>query len=193
MTHLTSSQRNELIPACVEAADLFQHRLLEDGAKATNVNERHQQQMMMRKAENLCLDCPLMVNCLYRAVVEHDVNGVCAATTAQQRQQMRHLLGIQVAPEGLDTFAGVTSGHQVDHQEVLRLRAANPSEPLEAIAQRLGCSLSTVKRHLRKARRGETIRQPMRNPGPKPSIEAVLAAHHEVSQHGSTQTMRKAA
>jgi hypothetical protein len=33
------------------------------------------------------------------------------------------------------------------------LRAAHPDDSLEALAARLDCSLSTVKRHLRRARR----------------------------------------
>jgi DNA invertase Pin-like site-specific DNA recombinase len=84
------------------------------------------------------------------------VYGFVAGTTARQRQEIRAELGVTVEPEDFDTLAGVTApNRQVDHAEVVRLRTANPGESLESIAQRLGCSLSTVKRHLRRARNGE--------------------------------------
>ncbi len=72
----------------------------------------------------------------------------------------------------------MTGGHRpVDHAEILRLRRAYPDESLEKLARRLGCSLSTVKRHLRQERR-----QPSRPAAPtrKPSINAVLAATGDV-------------
>jgi hypothetical protein len=60
-----------------------------------------------------------------------------------------------VASEDLDTLAGVTGRNRhVDHEEVLRLRHAHPKESLDCLAHRLGCSLSTVKRHLHSARNG---------------------------------------
>ncbi|HZA05629.1 MAG TPA: helix-turn-helix domain-containing protein, partial [Propionibacteriaceae bacterium] len=62
---------------------------------------------------------------------------------------------------------------QVDHDEVVRLRHAHPDESLETIARRLGCSLSTVKRHLRRERRDPGVR---REEPPKPGLSAVLAA-----------------
>lgn len=169
-----------IIPACVDNSDLFHSPLLEEGTTAVTVDHRRQQLLMIRKAENLCVDCPLMVDCLYRAVVQHDVAGFCAGTTARQRAEMRQRLGIRVEPENLDSFAGASSGHQVDHAEVLRLRQANPTDSLESLAQRLGCSLSTVKRHLRKARRGETVGRPTKLARVQPSVEQVLHAYREV-------------
>lgn len=168
------------IPACVDNADLFQSPLLEEPAAAQNVDDRRRQAMVQRKAENLCLDCPMMVDCLYRAVVKHDVAGYVAGTTQRQRQEMRLRLGIRVEPEDFDSFAGASSGHQVNHEEVLRLRHANPTASLESIAQRLGCSLSTVKRHLRKARRGETVGRPTRLAHVPPTVEQVMTAYRDV-------------
>jgi hypothetical protein len=118
--------------------------------------------------------CPLIVDCLYRAVVEYDVAGYVAGTTPSQRAQIRGRLDITVEPENFDTLAGVTGPHhQVNHSEVVRLRNANPDESLEMLAHRLGCSLSTVKRHLRRERRepsAETV-TPAR-----PTVNEVLAA-----------------
>ena len=108
-----------------------------------------------------------MRQCLYSAVVEYDVAGYCAGTTRKQRTEIRNLLKVSVEPEDLDTLAGVQARHrQVDHHEVVRLRNANPHESLDTIAHRLGCSLSTVKRHLRKARSGDNVTPIDRKPAP---------------------------
>ena len=81
-------------------------------------------------------------------------------------------------------MAGVTGGHrQVDHDEVVRLRHAHPDESLETLARRLGCSLSTVKRHLRRERRNPTVR---RDQPPKPSLSAVLTATAAVTNRSRT-------
>lgn len=179
------------VPVCVDFDSLFQHPFLEDGAAPKNVDERRQQMMMLRKAENLCLDCPLMTQCLYSAVVQHDVAGFVAGTSPRQRAEMRSLLGVRVQPEDLDNFAGVSApNRQVDHDEVIRLRNANPYESLESIAQRLGCSLSTVKRHLRKARSGEVSPTPRRQV--PPSVEQVLHAYRTVMERHTRTSVRTA-
>ena len=124
----------------------------------------------MSAAQTACQACPLVVDCLYRAVVEYDVAGYVAGTTPSQRAQIRHRLDITVEPENFDTLAGISGRHhQVNHSEVVRLRNANPDESLEMLAQRLGCSLSTVKRHLRRERR-------------KPSAGTVTPTHRTVEE-----------
>ena len=184
MNHMSAMINAELtIPVCVEYTDLFQDPMLEDHVAPKNVDERRQLMMMQRKAENICLDCPLMTRCLYTAVVEHDVAGFVAGTTPRQRGEMRALLGVRPQPEDLDTHAGVSApNRQVDHHEVVRLRNANPYDSLESIAQRLGCSLSTVKRHLRKARStagdDATSTAPQQMP---PSLEQVMTAYRTVT------------
>lgn len=149
---MTTSTATVNATACVEFADLFLHPLLEDHSGASS-QERREQAMMQRQAANLCAECPLRSKCLYDAVVNFDVSGFVAGTTARQRVEIRQRLGVRVQAEDLDTLAGVTaSNRQVDHHEVVRMRKANPNETLDRIASRLGCSLSTVKRHLRKSR-----------------------------------------
>lgn len=165
--------------ACTTDSDLFLDQLLEDPSCATNTADRRRAQMLAAKAAQACAQCPLMAQCLTDAVVKHDVSGFCAGTTQRQRQQIRNLLGWQVEADNLDSFAGVNSGHQINHDEVLRLRQANPTEPLGAIASRLGCSLSTVKRHLRKERRGEAVGRSRLAEVP-PSTEQVLEAYRRV-------------
>ncbi|WP_197429696.1 sigma factor-like helix-turn-helix DNA-binding protein [Auraticoccus cholistanensis] len=167
-------------PSCVDFADLFQHPVMDEGLPAgAGPDERRQAAMMVRKAQNLCESCPLLKSCLYDAVVKHDVSGYVAQTTQRQRAEIRRRLGVTVTPEDFDTLAGVTSpNRQVDHEEVLRLRRANPDESLETLAHRLGCSLSTVKRHLRRARTEASTPRPA--PARRPSPEQVAAVAQDV-------------
>lgn len=168
------------VPNCAQFADLFQHPFLDGGLPTTaDPDQRRQAAMMERKAGNICAECPLLQSCLYDAVVRHDVAGFVAQTTPRQRQEIRRRLAVTVAPEDFDTLAGVTAPHrQIDHDEVLRLRRANPDESLETLAHRLGCSLSTVKRHLRRARNESA--QPAPAPAPRPTPARVRAVTADV-------------
>lgn len=139
---------------CVDHTSLFQDPLLEEPPLANApAGTRHRYAQLVRQAQDVCQSCPLLAPCLYRAVVEHDVAGFTAGTTVRQRHEIRRRLVVSVEPEDFDTLAGVTGRHrQIDHDEVVRLRHTNPHESLEALSHRLGCSLSTVKRHLRRER-----------------------------------------
>lgn len=149
----TMIRTESVVPACVQHTDVFQHPLLEDAAPATTSTARRELAGLTARAESVCLECPLMTQCVYNAVVRYDVAGYVAGTTVRQRQTMRQHLGVRVQSDDLDTLAGVIApNRQVSHEEVVRLRKANPHESLETLAHRLGCSLSTVKRHLRKER-----------------------------------------
>ena len=160
-------------PRCVELASVFQNPLLEEPpASDATVAERRQHNTLVAQAQQACLDCPLIERCLYAAVVQHDVAGYVGGTTPAERARIRRALRITVTAEDFDTLAGVTGGHrQVDHDEVVRLRHAHPDESLETLARRLGCSLSTVKRHLRRERRNPGVRREE-----PPSLSAVLTA-----------------
>ena len=172
--------------ACVTSPDLFLHPLLEEGLPASASGEaRQQRDRLAQQAKAACTDCPLLARCLYDAIIRHDVSGFVAGTTPRQRLDMRQLLRWTVEPEDFDTMAGASGpNRQVDHTEVLRLRAANPHESLEMIAQRLGCSLSTVKRHLRKARNGESATKLAAVP---PSVEQVMAAYDQINRPSTTR------
>jgi hypothetical protein len=141
-------------PACADVPELFLDPVLESEPNASApARIRRQYGALAAEATEVCASCPLLTACLYRAVVEYDVAGFVAGTTERQRAQIRTRLGVEVEPEDFDTLAGVVGGQRtVDHDEVVRLRRAHPDESLERIARRLGCSLSTVKRHLRKER-----------------------------------------
>ena len=136
---------------CVKFASLFQNPLLKDESSVETTAEARTRTALAARAVKLCADCPLRSQCLTDAVVLHDVAGFVAGTTESQRREIRARLGITVEPEDLDSFAGVSSGRNFDHAEIHRLRQANPTQSLSAIAARVGCSVSTVKRHLRRA------------------------------------------
>jgi Transcription factor WhiB len=170
----TASTTGYASARCIELAAVFQDQLLEEPLPASAPGTvRRRQLALIATAQAACRDCPLIIDCLYRAVAEYDVAGYVAGTTPPQRAQIRRRLDVTVEPDDFDTLAGVTRRHrQVNHSEVLRLRNANPHESLEMLAQRLGCSLSTVKRHLRRERRQPTARTSAQ----KPAVAEVLAA-----------------
>lgn len=151
---LTLAERRRDVPACASRPELFLDPALENEPVASApARVRREHAALAAEATDVCAACPLLSACLYRAVVEYDVAGFVAGTTERQRGRIRTRLGVSVAPEDLDTLAGVVGGQRtVDHEEVVRLRRAHPDESLDRLARRLGCSLSTVKRHLRRER-----------------------------------------
>jgi hypothetical protein len=169
------------VPSCATLPRLFQDPLLEEPpTTAAPVGERRRHQALVAEAQAVCHSCPLVAACLYRAVVEHDVTGYVAGTSARQRSEIRRRLAVVVPAEDFDTLAGVVGAHrQVDHAEVLRLRAAHPDESLDVLARRLGCSLSTVKRHLRRER---TATSTPETACPRPELHRVLAVATEVTR-----------
>jgi hypothetical protein len=168
-------------PTCARLPRVFQDPLLEEPpAAGAPADDRRRYADLVASATAACRSCPLVVDCLYRAVVEHDVAGQVGGTTARQRVQIRRRLGVVVQPEDLDTLAGVLGGSRpVDHDEVLRIRAAHPDETLEVLAVRLGCSLSTVKRHLRRERKQPSAPRPV---AVRPTRQQVLEATLAVTQ-----------
>lgn len=180
MSTSTTSTANQPTARCVELASVFHDQLLEEPLPAgASAALRRRQLGLVAAAQLACRACPLIVDCLYSAVVDYDVAGYVAGTTAPERVRIRRQLDISVEPEDFDTLAGVTGRHrQVDHSEVVRLRNANPNESLEMLARRLGCSLSTVKRHLRRERREPSRDKAVED---KPTVEEVRAAAAEVA------------
>ena len=185
----TPTRAQQPLPTCTRLPQVFQHPLVEEPpTSAARSSDRREYAGLVATAAATCQTCPLVVSCLYRAVVEHDVVGFAGGTTARQREDIRRRLGVTVRPEDFDTLAGVVGGGHVDHDEVLRLRAAHPDESLEVLAGRLGCSLSTVKRHLRRER---VTPSASRDSAPRPRLAQVLAAAAEVA--GSNRTASCAA
>ncbi len=155
---------------CADQTEVFQHPLLEEPpTRSGSRQERQHYADLVVRARAICGECPVATQCLYVAVVHYDVAGYVAGTTARQRVEIRRRLGFMVEPEDLDTLAGVVGGRrQVDHDEILRLRRTHPDESLEQLAHRLGCSLSTIKRHLRRDR-DEYVASAARTARPSPS------------------------
>ncbi len=109
---------------------------------------------LVARARASCAACPLFAECLYSAVVQRDVAGFVGCTTPAERDAIRDRLGAAPEREDLDAAAGVRGERRpLDHEAVLAARAAYPDDSLEMLSHRLECSLSTVKRHLRRARR----------------------------------------
>lgn len=187
---ITATQTRTDVRGCVQHADVFQHELVEEPPTATTAAVRRQAAQLTDRAAEICGDCPIVRQCLYNAIVEHDVSGFVAGTTEKQRHQIRRALGWTVEPENLDSMAGVVAANrQVDHDEIVRLRTANPHETLETLAHRMGCSLSTVKRHLRRHRQERTTPRP-KPTRVRPTMEQVLTAARHVL---SPQPYRRAA
>ena len=178
-----ASERDDQVPAdetqtpCTTYANVFLNPLLDDTQPAGKHSSRREQAMLRSQAEKLCAGCPIQAQCLTDAITKFDVSGFVAGTTKRQRQEIRHRLGVVIHDDDFDAYAGVNSGRQFDRNEIHRLRVANPNEPLSAIAARVGCSVSTIKRHLRR------IEQDGLAPAPRkvrPTPDQVMRAADEV-------------
>lgn len=166
-------------PPCATQAGLYLHGLLDEPPPVSEMSQAvwQEHQRLLSQARSACASCPLMVDCMYRAVVQVDVSGYVGCTTHEERRMMREMLGITVESEDLDSAAGVRAeGRPLDHDRVLLARATHPGDSLEALAGRLGCSLSTVKRHLRRARHEAGCARTRVRPSDRaaPSVEDVL-------------------
>ena len=85
---------------CIELAAVFQDQLLEEPLPASAPGVvRRRQLALITTAQAACRECPLFIDCLYRAVVEYDVAGYVAGTTPAQRAQIRRRLDITVERE----------------------------------------------------------------------------------------------
>jgi hypothetical protein len=74
---------------------VFQDQLLDAPLSASAPPAlRRRQTGLITATHRACRACPLIVDCLYRAVVEYDVAGYVASTTPPQRARIRQLLGI---------------------------------------------------------------------------------------------------
>ena len=170
-------------PGCVAEATLFQHPCIEDGAPARDARDA----ALKARAAAVCGACPLVATCLYEAVVVHDVAGFAGGTTPLQRRKIRDRLGIRLDTRNLDAFAGLNrANHAVSPDDVLRLRRAHPHATLEQIASRLGCSSSTVKRHLRQERSASSGVRTEAAPAPTPRDVLAAAAAVVARRRGTS-------
>ncbi|MPZ60732.1 MAG: transcription factor WhiB [Propionibacteriales bacterium] len=177
-----SSAADQSATPCSVHFDLYLHPLLEEPPTRSAVDAAtwQQYQTLVSRARGHCAGCPLLVDCLYKAVVQTDISGYVGCTTPKERQQIRTKLGVKLDAENFDTAAGTRGARRpVDHDDVLRARAAYPDDSLEMLANRLGCSLSTVKRHMRRARQKGAAPSP-KKAAPAPTVDSVFEAFDEV-------------
>lgn len=142
-------------PTCADSGETFRHPLLEDSPNNLSLQQRQLRWWLAMRASAICAKCPVRRRCLYDAIVRYDVAGVVAGTTPTMRANIRERLNWHVEPESFDAVLGVSSSQRVEHLAIINARRSNPNESLSQLAERLGCSLSTVKRHLRQERTGE--------------------------------------
>jgi hypothetical protein len=178
---------SDALPACAQHPTVYAQELLESPPAQSKVTKavwaEYREQLDTVRAA--CAACPLLVDCLYRSVVQVDVAGYVGCTTPRERRLIRRVLGVSVAGEDLDDAAGVRiEGRPLDHATVLATRGAYPDDTFEQLALRLECSLSTVKRHLRRARKetsdGITRAKPVRAGAEVPTVDAVLDAFDSI-------------
>jgi len=169
---------------CSEHPKLFQDPLLEDATGSLTFAGRRLQAMLTAEAIALCAQCPARRQCLYDAVVRFDLAGVAGGTTPSERAAIRQRLDWRVPPENLDNLLGLSPGGRINHDELLRTRRINPDQSLDQLAERLGCSLSTIKRHLRQERAPRRAKLHV----VPPSQEQVLQAYRDVCNERRTTT-----
>jgi hypothetical protein len=143
-----------ILPPCAQSPEAFLDESIQANPVTTmSAAEREQLKATRAALHRQCAGCPLMVDCLYRAVVEVDVSGYAACTTESERALIRERLGIEVVRSTLTPYgAPRVGGGPVSHEAVLTSRQAFPKDTCQQLAERLGCSTSTIKRHLRRDR-----------------------------------------
>lgn len=168
------------VPPCAHAPEVYLDENLQGPLTRTDVTRAERERLDRQRADvhRNCAGCSFLVDCLYRAVVEVDVFGYAACTTEADRRSIRRKLGIEiVSPVSGPLAAPRTGGGPIDHDAVVTMRQAHPDETCIQLAQRLNCSTSTVKRHLRRARESapEAVSVPR-----TPTIDEVLDCFDEL-------------
>lgn len=171
-------------PPCAHEPEVYLDELLHSPPARSDITADEWERLTVKRAtaHRQCAGCPLMVECLYRAVVEMDVSGYVACTTESDRLVIRRRLGIEIhQPTTAAYGAARVGGGPVSHEAVMTARQAYPKDTCHQLAERLGCSTSTIKRHLRRAReqkREESLVPPARPS--LPTVDAVLDVFDEL-------------
>jgi hypothetical protein len=165
-------------PPCTREP-VFRDERLYAGANELDAAARAGLGEVLAQAHRRCAGCPVLVDCLYRAVVEVDVSGFAACTTEADRAAIRDRLGITVDTSPAGTYGPARLGvGPIDHEAVLAARTSHPKDTCQQLAERLGCSTSTIKRHLRRARAeaDQAAVAPAPSPRRVPTLDDVLDA-----------------
>jgi hypothetical protein len=172
-------------PPCAAVPEFYQDELLHLPPDRAELSTTEWELLNDKRASahRRCAGCPIMVDCLYRAVVEVDVSGFVACTTENDRAQIRRQLGIEVQQVAATPYgAARVGGGPVSHEAIMTARHAYPKDTCHQLAERLDCSTSTVKRHLRRER--EQKLNPSTSPTPaspvQVSVDAVLDAFDQL-------------
>lgn len=169
-------------PPCASVPEVFQDELLHTPPSRNELSASQWQQLALTRAaaHRQCAGCPLMVDCLYRAVVEVDVSGFVACTTEDNRAAIRRQLGIEVQQLATTPYgAARVGGGPVSHEAVMAARHSYPNDTCHQLAERLDCSTSTIKRHLRRAREQKGVMSAASS-STAPTIDAVLDAFDQL-------------
>lgn len=169
-------------PPCASVPEVFQDEMLHTPPSRQEMSAAQWQQLVLKRAaaHRQCAGCPMMVDCLYRAVVEVDVSGFVACTTERDRADIRRELGIQIQqPAATPYGAARVGGGPVSHEAVMTARHSYPKDTCHQLAERLDCSTSTIKRHLRRAREQKGIVSAA-DTSHAPSVDAVLDAFDQL-------------
>lgn len=162
-------------PPCVSHPEAFWDESLSELPSAQHV-DRHTA-AKRAAVHRTCAGCPVLVDCLYHAVVEVDVAGFAACTTEAERAEIRRRLDIQVSTPAFGPAGSPrVGGGPVSHEAVVMTRQAHPQDTCAQLADRLGCSVSTIKRHLRRARQEHAEPQPAAPTAGPPTVDEVLEA-----------------
>lgn len=165
------------LPPCAMAPEMYQDEDLLNPPSRREVTAAEWRRIQAKRAEahHRCAGCPVLADCLYRAVVEVDVSGFVACTSETDRRRMRRQLGVEVQMTPTPSYgASRVGGGPVNHESVLAARRAHPDDTCRQLAERLGCSTSTIKRHLRQEREQTDHESTVTAIHTQPTIDDVL-------------------
>ena len=170
---------NSTMPPCTHEPEVYHDEQLHSPPARTDITAAEWETLNVKRAtaHRQCAGCPLLVDCLYRAVVEVDVSGYVACTTEGERQTIRRQLGIEIRESSTTPYGAARVGRgPVSHESVMMARHAYPKDTCQQLAERLGCSTSTIKRHLRRDRQHQhdEADSPSSSAPSLPTIDAVL-------------------
>lgn len=167
---------------CLSDNSVFLAPLLEEPPVRSSASTEtwREYERLVTAARGACSVCPVLADCLYWAVAESDVAGYVACTTPNERAAIRQMIGVTIETEDWDAFVGTRGSRGT--VDVLRLREQHPNETLAALAGRLGCSVSTVKRRLRPGRTAgaQACRPSTRQSDLGPTMDEVFEAFEQV-------------
>lgn len=166
-------------PPCAIVPEVYQDEMLQSSPARGDFSAAEWELVSAKRASahRQCAACPMMVDCLYRAVVEVDVSGFVACTTEADREIIREQLGIELQQSTASPYgADRVGGGPVSHEAVLAARQSYPKDTCNQLAERLSCSTSTIKRHLRRARAQTLVAVADAAPSTPgtPTVDAVL-------------------